>query len=99
MYEVIETRGTLRVILRVEEGAQAPDWDDPSPEEMQAWRDGEVYGWTVQEQVTWTTTANKYLPAESRQEWEEVDSCWGIYGREYAEEAAREALASYPEVN
>lgn len=99
MADVIETRGTLRVVLEPDDTAGDPrkEWDNASDADVQAWCDGDVWGYIVQEEVTWTTTNNKYLPAESRTAWETVDACWGFYGREYAEEAAREALASYPE--
>lgn len=101
MDEVIATRGKLRVVLRPDTDAADPrkEWDLWTDADVQAWRDGEVYGWIVQEEVTWTTTANKYLPAVSRKEWETVDACYGFYGRDYAVECAREALASYPDTS
>jgi hypothetical protein len=64
--------------------------------EYRAWCEGEVYGYVVQKNVTWTTADPDY-PDEDR--WEDTgDSCWGFYGRngangEYLEQTAREALA------
>lgn len=63
------------------------------------WANGEVYGHVIEKSVT-------RIPrdAEDRDdpglddettEWEHVESCWGYVGREYAEEAAREAFAPY----
>lgn len=70
-------------------------------EEYRKWVDGEVYGYVIEKNVT-------RIPkdAEDREdpdlddettEWEHVESCWGHIGREYAEEAAREAFAPYVE--
>lgn len=69
--------------------------------EYRAWAEGEVYGHIVEKNVTRIAR-----DAEDRDdpelddettEWEHVDSCWGYIGREYAEEAAREAFAPYAE--
>ena len=57
-----------------------------SLEEWRAYCEGDVYGWIIQERVTWTKDGSD----ETREDWEDVDSCWGFYGRQYAEEAARE---------
>lgn len=61
-------------------------------QEHNRWADGEVYGYTVQQLVTWSTDAD----LEDRDAWEDTeDSCWGFIGYEYAEEQAREALAGH----
>ena len=53
--------------------------------EIQAWVEGEVYGW-----------ATEWRNAEDGQgdddDWTDDESCWGFYGHKYAEESAREAL-------
>lgn len=59
--------------------------------EWRAWDEGDVYGYEIQQRVRWTTDAD----FEDREEWEHVDSCWGYYGSEWAEDAASEALALY----
>lgn len=69
--------------------------------EYRRWAEGEVYGHIVEKDVTRIPRDaedrnDPELDGETR-EWEEVDSCWGYIGREYAEEAAREAFASYAE--
>lgn len=70
-------------------------------DEYRKWAGGEVYGFIIEKNVTWIPK-----DAEDREdpelddettEWEHVDSCWGHIGREYAEEAAREAFAPYAE--
>lgn len=69
--------------------------------EVRAWAEGDVYGYIVEREVSFE---KKYFNAEgedledledSGTEWVEVEdgSCWGHYGREWAEQAAREALA------
>jgi hypothetical protein len=60
-------------------------------EEIRAWAEGSVYGWIVEKQRHWTKS---YADGETEQgsSWQEVESCWNFYGREYAEQAALEAL-------
>lgn len=67
--------------------------------EYRRWAEGEVYGHIVEKDVTRIPRDAKdrddpELDDETR-EWEHVDSCWGYIGREYAEDAAREAFAPY----
>ena len=52
--------------------------------EVRAWAEGEVYGHVVEK-----------FDADA-DEWEATDdgTCWGFYGREWAEQAAREALTA-----
>ncbi|RKR88298.1 hypothetical protein BDK92_2609 [Micromonospora pisi] len=63
------------------------------------WAEGDVYGWVVEESVIWVRVVDagdaKPDKLVTRKTWEVVDASWGIYGYEYAEEAAREALARY----
>jgi hypothetical protein len=78
-----------------------PDWrahlgiaddaaDVVSLEEWRAYVEGDVYGWVVEERATWHRDGSD----DTHETWEHVESCWGFYGREYAEEAAREAFAA-----
>jgi hypothetical protein len=59
--------------------------------EVRAWAEGDVYGWIVERNATYTKTYSDGRE-EDGEEWETVDSCWGFYGRDYAEEAAKDAL-------
>lgn len=66
---------------------------DPSHGILTEWRayaDGDVWGYSVEKLTHWTAD-----DGQTRDTWEEVDSCWGFYGREWAEEAAIEALDGY----
>lgn len=65
--------------------------------EIMAWTRGEVYGFIVERRMITSTTVTD--PVTGKQEatrtghtWEEVDSCYGFYGDEYAREAAEEAF-------
>lgn len=64
-------------------------------EEVRDWATGEVYGYIVEKQFHYTKT---YLEDpdynEEDTEWSEVEdgSCWGLVGRNWAEQAARDAL-------
>ena len=59
--------------------------------EYRAWVEGDVYGVIVEELTTWTKSDS----SETRESWEEVDSCFGFYGLRYAEESAREELDTW----
>lgn len=67
--------------------------------EVKAWVEGDVWGVVTEELVRFQKV---YLKAngtptgdtEMASEWAENGTTWGHYGREYAETAAREALAS-----
>lgn len=64
-----------------------------SLDEVIAWANGEVYGYIVEKQVEGTKTyTDEDMDDEEFVEWVEVDSCWGHYGREWAEQAAKDAL-------
>lgn len=78
------------------------DVDTVTPEltEWEAWADGDVYGYVIEERVALsghTSTGRGYRL--ERECWETVDyddsALWGLYGREYAEEAAREAWGHF----
>lgn len=63
--------------------------------EIMAWANGEVYGWIVERKLATYTTYKDHKTGETVREtesedWEQVDSCWGFYGDEYAREAATE---------
>lgn len=67
-------------------------------DEYRAWAEGTVYGYVIEEKVTWSPldpAHDRYPPMDT---WETVDSCWGFYGYAYAAEEAREAFTSYASV-
>lgn len=71
-----------------------------SLDEVMAWANGEVFGFIVERRVKTSTirtdaVTGDVLGTVEGEAWEEVDSCWGFYGRKYAEEAAEEAFDSY----
>lgn len=70
------------------ESVGAPDTlaDEDYLAEVRAWAEGDVYGWVVEQDATHNT--------EGEEDWQEVESCWGFYGRDYAEQAAKEALTN-----
>jgi hypothetical protein len=61
--------------------------------EYRMWASGEVYGHIIEKAVRWQRCGT--TEDESMTTWEHEDSCWGYIGREYAEEAAREAFTLY----
>lgn len=63
-------------------------------EEYRKWVNGEVYGYVIEKSVGWQRSDGGVGVLVT---WEGVESCWGHIGREYAEEAAREAFAPYAE--
>jgi hypothetical protein len=79
--------------INLPETYPAKDVLDTEISEHNRWADGECYGYIVQKRVTWTADSPEF---EDRDEWENTgDSCWGLIGREYAEQEATEALATY----
>lgn len=68
--------------------------------EVRAWAEGDVWGYIVEKQLRFEKRffdpedAEVDYGYEDGTEWIEVDgeSCWGFYGREYAEQSAKEAL-------
>jgi hypothetical protein len=63
--------------------------------DWEAYLDGEVYGYVIEERVIWKRTDSDGTVIQERETWEHVDSCFGHYGARYAEEAAREAFADH----
>lgn len=64
---------------------------------VQDWAEGNVYGWEVERKQTGSIRKTFDNPARGTyldrfEEWEEVDSCWGYVGDEWAKENALEAL-------
>ena len=64
---------------------------DAEMSEYQAYLDGDVYGYIIERRVTWSPVddEDEYRTMET---WDEVESCWGYYGCDYAVEAAIEAF-------
>lgn len=56
--------------------------------DLRAWENGEVFGFIVQERVTWSAP-----PRTEMHTWEEIDSCWGFVGYEHVRTQARESYA------
>lgn len=75
------------------------DMDDPAAflrEEARTyrqWADGETYGYVVEELTGWTRKDG----AGDRDTWEELDSCYGHIGYDFAKETARLALKNWSE--
>lgn len=65
---------------------------EQSLQEIKAWCEGDVYGYLVERKVTGRKVYDNGSSEEPFEEWEEVDSCYGFYGYDYAEHAAKEAL-------
>jgi len=71
---------------------EAADW--------RAWLDGEVYGVIVERTTTTKTTSidmatGDMVSQDENDGWREIGSTWGFFGREDAEESAREELTFY----
>lgn len=94
MGEVLAEQDGVRLVLLPDTDAQAPDWDEPSDAEVQAWRDGEVYGYAVERLTTWRQVEPATAEPVTMTTWEPVESVWGFYGWEWAESSAREAFAA-----
>ena len=64
-----------------------------SLDEVMAWANGEIYGFIVEKKVEGIKSFDdEDIDDEDFTEWREVDSCWGHYGRDWAEQAAKSAL-------
>jgi hypothetical protein len=61
--------------------------------EYRAWAEGDVWGHIIEKSVRWQRCET--AEDESMITWEEVESCWGYIGREYAEREARESFVPY----
>ncbi len=59
--------------------------------EYRAWCEGDVWSYTVEKNVTWTTDEPGF---DDRATWETVESCGGYYGYNYALGEALMALAA-----
>lgn len=86
--------------LREEWGIQEDYWTEhpetlaqSTLDEWRNWAEGDVYGYVVEKKDHWIKTKRDderdYVEGF---DWVERDSCWGFSGREYAEQAAREAF-------
>ncbi len=78
-YEITQNHESgLTVALYQDFDPTSPaDWDEPSEEDWELFRNGDVWGYVVMD------GAGAHL-----------DSCWGFYGYDYAQQEAREALES-----
>ena len=79
---------------RWQEYAQGGPGREPAKidmDEYRAWCEGENYGWVLEKRVHWHTSDPDF---EDRDDWEHADSCFGYYGRDYAEECALAELAN-----
>lgn len=64
--------------------------------EILAWANGEVFGFIVEKRTKgWVVFEDEDREDEAFQRWEEVDACWGFFGRESAVEAAVESFDHY----
>jgi hypothetical protein len=61
-------------------------------EEYRAWAAGDVWGYVIQEAVGWQRSDGGVGVLVTQ---EDVESCWGYIGREYAEGEARRAFEAY----
>lgn len=68
------------------ESVGAPE-GSANADEWNAWMRGECYGYVIQERTTWRTDDGRNMDT-----WETVDSCWGFYGWDYAEQTARDTF-------
>jgi hypothetical protein len=64
-------------------------------DEYAAWLSGEVYGYRIERKQRWLPVNDEnevvsFLDTTEQVTWEEEDSCYGYYGYEVAEAAARE---------
>lgn len=103
-YVAFDTKAWLEEIGVTEENPDIEPVDRASGslDEVKAWVEGDAWGWIVEKKVRFyrvyvdeegiELSDDGYIEAETEEDWAEVDSCWGFYGREYAEQAAKEAL-------
>jgi hypothetical protein len=95
--------GVRSVWYLTREDAERERWTDPVAalkayaDEYEAWTRGDVYGYVVEQLVTWQRQDD---PTMTEERWEHLDSCWGFYGnsdgtREDMESSARAVLAAY----
>lgn len=65
--------------------------DEDYLSEVSAWVTGDVYGFIIER-------TDREDPEEDY-DWEEVEACWGLVGRDYAEQTAREELDATDKVS
>lgn len=61
--------------------------------DMSDWRaycEGDVYGYLIEERATWHRVDDGNSSPSTRESWEQIDSWWGFYGHDYAEDTAIE---------
>lgn len=99
-YIAFDTKAWLEEIGVTDENPDIEPVDraEPCLDEIKAWAEGDVWGWIVERKVRWQRLGSDGEPVfltepNTMETWEEVSSCWGFYGRDYAESAAKEALA------
>ena len=78
--------------------ASDPDWAhnyiESEAREYEAWADGDVYGYVIEQRADWQRTLHDGTD-ETREGWESIESCWGFFGRDYAEEQAHDAFKAH----
>ncbi len=72
-------------------------YEDPAQHNLKEWRayyEGDVWFYTIEKRVTWTTDDEDVDP-DTREDWEQLDSCGGYFGSDQITEGALEALGNY----
>lgn len=62
-------------------------------QEYRNWAEGEVYACVIEERVTWQRADAE--DDESMETWEQIDSCGGLNGADYAKSYAMEQLKNW----
>ncbi|MEV7282564.1 hypothetical protein [Streptomyces sp. NPDC093111] len=65
---------------------------DTERAEYEAWAEGDVYGYIVEEAVDWVRTDDQGAAMTT---WEEIDASWGHYGFTWAAAEAERALTRH----
>ncbi|MFI0985045.1 hypothetical protein [Streptomyces exfoliatus] len=79
-------------ILALDAGLLTEGYVEAEMEEYEAWAEGDVWGYVIEEYADWTRDGR---PDESMTTWGEVDSGFDLYGGPWARACAREALAHH----
>jgi len=87
-YDTARWREYIGVPAAKTESWLADHADSINMDEYRAWCEGDCWGYVVERRVTWHRDD---APDEAMHTWEDVDSCWGYYGQDYAEQCALEA--------
>ncbi len=73
--------------------------DHPSGNiDMSDWRaycEGDVYGYIIEQRTLWARVDAPHRASDIRESWEPIDSQWGLYGRQYAENCAIQRLNDF----